>query len=98
VLPVDDIIAPTGFSPNGDGVNDIFRLVMTPYLELESFIVVNRWGEQVFNYPDFQKGKGWDGMFKDREQPMSTYVWYAVANSKLTGKKTNKSGNITLLR
>ena len=98
VLPVDDIIAPTGFSPNGDGVNDVFRLVMTPYLELEAFIVVNRWGEEVFNFPDFQKGKAWDGMFKDREQPISTYVWYAVANSKLTGKKTSKSGNITLLR
>jgi gliding motility-associated-like protein len=98
VIPLDDIIAPTAFSPNGDGVNDIFRLVLSPYLELESFVIVNRWGEEVFNYPKNAAGKGWNGMYKEREQLTGTYVWYAVAKSSLSKDKTYKSGNVTLIR
>jgi gliding motility-associated-like protein len=98
VIPLDDIIAPTAFSPNGDGVNDIFRLVLSPYLDLESFVIVNRWGEEVFNYPKNASGKGWDGMYKEREQLTGTYVWYAVAKSRLSKDKTYKSGNVTLIK
>jgi gliding motility-associated-like protein len=98
VIPVDDMIAPTGFSPNGDGVNDIFRLIMSPNMELSSFIIVNRWGEEVFNYETDKRGNGWDGTFKEREQPMGVFVWYASGKNRLTGNKIYRTGNVTLLR
>jgi gliding motility-associated-like protein len=98
VIEVDDMIAPTGFSPNGDGVNDIFRLIMSPNMELSSFIIVNRWGEEVFNYETDKRGNGWDGTFKEREQPMGVFVWYASAKNRLTGNKIYRTGNVTLLR
>jgi gliding motility-associated-like protein len=98
VIPKDIILVPTGFSPNGDGVNDVLKVVLSPHLELEEFRIYNRWGEEVFNYPKDNRGKGWDGMYKEREQPISTYVWYVVASNKFTGKAVNRNGNVTLLR
>jgi gliding motility-associated-like protein len=98
VIPPDEIVAPTGFSPNNDGVNDIFRLFMGPNLELSSFIIVNRWGEEVFNYERDKRGNGWDGTFNQRDQPMGVFVWYAAAKNRLTGNVIYKSDNVTLLR
>jgi gliding motility-associated-like protein len=98
VIPVDDFIAPTAFSPNGDGLNDWFRLTMSPNMELLHFIIVNRWGEEVFNAEQDQHGSAWDGIYNNREQPMGTFVWYAEAKNRLTGNKVIKSGNVTLLR
>ena len=98
VLPLDEIIAPTAFSPNADGINDIFKLTLSPYLELENFVIFNRWGEEVFNYPKKQNVKGWDGIYKEREQPTSTFVWYAVAKNIITQEKTYKNGNVTLVK
>jgi gliding motility-associated-like protein len=77
VEPKTQILLPTGFSPNGDGVNDIFR-IMQPTLNLKTlleFSVYNRWGEKVYSTTDVTDG--WNGTFKGVAQEMSVYVWYS---------------------
>ncbi|MCW5906719.1 MAG: gliding motility-associated C-terminal domain-containing protein [Chitinophagales bacterium] len=87
---------PTAFSPNGDGVNDKFRIVRWLNIQkLKEFAVYNRWGEKVFATNDLYEG--WDGTFRNREQPMSTYVWYAIGLTK-DGEEVVKKGNVTLVR
>lgn len=87
---------PTGFSPNGDGINDEFHIVRWLNIQkLKEFAVYNRWGELVFRTSDLNEG--WDGTFRNREQPMSTYVWVAVALTK-DNEEIIRKGNVTLVR
>lgn len=99
VLNPDTIAIPTAFSPNGDGINDLFRPILSPYLQLSTFQIYDRWGILVYDASQ-ESGtpRGWDGNYKNRAQPLSTFVFYLEAVNIITGKKIRKSGNVTLLR
>lgn len=87
---------PTGFSPNGDGINDVFRIVRYLNIErLDMFNVYNRWGNQVFSTTDITQG--WDGTVNSINQPIGTYVWVVYGVSK-DGDEILRRGNITLIR
>lgn len=90
-----DLLIPTAFSPNGDGVNDIFRVVKQNVAEF-LLQIFNRWGEKVFETSDVNEG--WDGIYKDTPQPMGVFMWQM--KYKLKGKNDSKfeSGNVTLVR
>lgn len=90
-----ELLIPTAFSPNGDGMNDKFR-VMNRDLVKFRLQVYNRWGEKVFETSDFTSG--WDGTFKGVEQEMGVYVW--ICDYMLQGqtKSTVARGNVTLFR
>ncbi|MBC7552730.1 MAG: gliding motility-associated C-terminal domain-containing protein [Taibaiella sp.] len=90
---VDNI--PTGFTPNGDGQNDVFRLSHLKYGKLVELSVYNRWGQLVFHTTDINKG--WDGSFEGAPQDMGVYN-YLLITSHTDGKNTVYKGNITLLR
>ncbi|HEY1040264.1 MAG TPA: PKD domain-containing protein, partial [Bacteroidia bacterium] len=87
-------VLPTAFTPNGDGENDVFYVRGGPFKNI-LFKVYNNWGELIFTTTD-QK-EGWDGRFKDVEQPMSVYVWY-VEVEVADGRIFKKSGDVTLIR
>ena len=59
------------------------------------FKVYNNWGELLFTTTD-QK-QGWDGKYKDIDQPMSVYVW-SVEVEVADGRIFKKSGDVTLIR
>lgn len=87
---------PTGFSPNGDGVNDIAKIIK--YLNIEKlidFTIYDRWGEIVFKTEDISKG--WDGTYKGRDVEIGMYAWMINAQTK-DNEKITKSGNITIIR
>ena len=87
---------PTAFSPDGNGVNDIFRISKWLNIEhLDVFEIYNRWGEKIFSTTDINGG--WDGTFNGREQPQSVYVW-TIKAIDYDGNEILKSGNVTLLR
>lgn len=65
---------PSAFTPNGDGVNDIFRIPPGTFIKLKQFSVYDRWGNKIFTTID--KSKGWDGNFKGRLIDAGTYVYY----------------------
>lgn len=88
---------PNAFTPNGDGRNDVFRIVFKGDMTLENFSVYNRYGQRVFNtiYID----KGWDGTYNGVAQDMDTYFYYVKA---ICGNKGDHEitleGNVTLIR
>ena len=65
-----DIYIPSAFSPNGDGINDIFTIFTgTGISTIQSFKVFDRWGNLVFqalDFPSNQENFGWDGKFQNR--------------------------------
>jgi gliding motility-associated-like protein len=85
---------PTGFSPNGDGFNDIL-FVRGGGIETMSFKVFNRWGELVFETTDITIG--WDGTYKGQAQEMDAYA-YVLSATFVDGSSQSKSGNVTLIR
>ena len=73
VTVIKDIFVPSAFSPNGDGLNDLWRI---PYLDSYSGATVevfNRYGQMLYHSSD--KSIAWDGKFKGKLLPAGSYVW-----------------------
>jgi len=89
-----DLQVPLVFTPNGDNINDEFRVA---YRSLASFKgwIYNRWGRRVFSWDDPQKG--WDGRINGREAASGGYVFLIEAVGT-DGKKYKKKGVLNLLR
>ncbi|MFH0896256.1 MAG: PKD domain-containing protein, partial [Bacteroidota bacterium] len=85
---------PTGFTPNGDGQNDVLFVRGGPFRYVE-FKVFNAWGQEIFSTNDATIG--WDGTWKDVDQPMAVYT-YTVKATTEDEKTYTKSGNVTLIR
>lgn len=90
-----DIYVPTGFTPNGDGLND--KLIPFPVgiKQLNYFRVFNRWGQQIFSTSKLHDG--WDGTINGTRQASGTYVWMAEAVTE-QDKVITKKGVLTLIR
>lgn len=91
---VTEIFVPNAFTPNNDGLNDVWRI---PALEAYPEAVVyvfNRYGEKIFESKN-GANSGWDGRFKGKEQPMGSYIYII----KPTGNAVkNIKGLVTLIR
>lgn len=90
-----DLFIPNAFSPNGDGRNDIFRVIAGKFVNVQEFRVYNRWGQEVFYTNDINQG--WDGTFKGVPQNQGTY-YYLIKAAFPTGKATMYKGDINLIR
>jgi gliding motility-associated-like protein len=88
------VYIPNCFSPNGDGVNDNFRVIgeNIDHLELR---IYNRWGNLVFE--TFDKNEVWAGRFKNADCPADEYCYY-VTITFINGEKLEKKGILTLLK
>ena len=92
------VLAPTGFSPNANGINDIFRVVTTcdeGFTKFE-FVIFNRWGELVYSTDNWLEG--WDGTFGGQPAGIGTYSFVVQYVKTLTNKEEILSGNVTLIR
>ena len=85
---------PNAFSPNGDGLNDEFK-IMGKFVEQASISVYNRWGEQLFHTTD--KDLGWNGTFRGKPAPEGNYVYKAEVVTA-DGRKAVLTGTIFLKR
>ncbi len=87
------VVFPTAFTPNGDGLNDVFvyKANLLSQIELQIF---NRWGEMVFhtNIPD----EGWDGTYQGKLSPEAVYIYHATITDEL-GNQFQRHGSVTLL-
>jgi len=85
---------PNAFSPNNDGINDVFMPLNFGLLEYR-FTIFNRWGKAVFTTTDPQTG--WDGRHNGVMQDIDVYV-YHISATPAGGEKLEKKGNLSLLR
>jgi len=96
------VIVPDAFSPNGDGLNDVF-LAIIPVGEtatIETFNVYNRWGlliHQANNFAGNTNGNWWDGTYKNKEQNLGVYLYY-IKVVYSDGRDETFKGNVTLVR
>lgn len=90
------LAVPTAFTPNGDGRNDVFRVICHCPVERFMMHVYNRWGELVFESHDITDG--WDGTYKSTAQPLSVFVYYIEYFNYCGQKMKHTAGNVTLVR
>ncbi len=96
------VYIPTAFSPDGDGINDLFMVFarLGTVEEVESLEVFNRWGEGVFSVFNFQANDptaGWDGVFRGRT--LNPGVFAYVARVKFVDGETEVlKGEVILVR
>ena len=85
---------PTAFTPNGDGINDVF-LVRGFGISKMTLRIFNRQGVMVFE--SRSPNVGWDGTYKGTLQPMDAYAW-TLEIEYFTGEKLRRKGDVTLIR
>jgi len=90
-----DIIVPSGFTPNGDGKNDLARPITPGIAQLKYFTIFNRLGEPIFTTSTI--GDGWDGKYKGKDQSPGTYV-YQTEGVDYRGNTIFRKGTIVLIR
>ncbi|MBC7947919.1 MAG: gliding motility-associated C-terminal domain-containing protein [Chitinophagaceae bacterium] len=89
------VFVPTGFTPNGDGLNDLVRPIAVGVKRINTFSIYNRWGQLVFKTTT--NGHGWDGRIKGVPQGSNVYVWMVSAVDYLD-KPIFLKGTVTLIR
>lgn len=87
---------PNAFTPNGDGINDVFK-AKEGYKSIVSFKarIFSRGGKQLYSWND--PGGGWDGRFSGREAPDGAY-YLMVSARGADGRNYNIKKTINLLR
>ncbi|MCD6011266.1 MAG: gliding motility-associated C-terminal protein [Flavipsychrobacter sp.] len=86
---------PTAFTPNGDGINDVFCVTNLAWGRLVELSVYNRWGQRVFTTTD--NTKGWDGTFNGIQQDMGVYHYYITVERE-DKTPVHHKGDVTLIR
>jgi len=90
-----NILIPNAFTPNGDGKNDVFKLINVKGAQVIDFKIFNRWGTVMFNTVDPEEG--WDGRYRNQEQPVGVYG-YGIRIKYSDGVIETYRGTITLIR
>ncbi len=86
------IKVPNAFSPNGDGINDVWAIQYLDSYPGCTVDVFNRYGQQVFHSSGY--ATPWDGRVNGQPLPVGTYYW--IINPK--NGRTQENGSITIIR
>lgn len=94
------IYLPNTFSPNNDGINDLFQINVGAFFkgEFKSFRVFNRWGGKIFEVKNFKPEEvGWDGRFRKKDVEEGVY-FYSIEYIANDGKRKVIGGDVTILK
>ncbi len=100
-IPAVDIMIPSGFSPNRDGINDVF-VISRPFNTMIDLEIFNRWGNLVYKAQDYRNN--WDGKGNQPGTIMGddltdgTYYYIVLAKNRNDGTVRRFVGFITLKR
>ena len=87
----------SAFSPNNDGINDVFAPVTGCFYEFFELQIFNRWGDIVFQSNDVNTT--WNGTYQGKDLPQGVYTWQ-VRYKKYTWSKESQfqRGTLNLIR
>jgi gliding motility-associated-like protein len=88
------VYVPNAFTPNLDGVNEVFAPVIMG-VKGGYLAVHNRWGQKLFESNDLYKG--WDGTFKGAPCKDDVYTWTLRIDHR-DGRKEERTGRVTLYK
>lgn len=86
---------PTAFTPNADGLNELFKPTFPAPVTNYKMQVWNRWGVRVFETSN--SSIGWDGRYRSDLQGTGVYI-YSISFNDIDGIAEKRNGTITLVR
>lgn len=90
-----DIYFPSGFTPDGNGRNDVFKPIINNTVSNYKLSVYNRWGQLVFSTTN--PSKGWDGTINGARQHSAVFIW--TCTYRFNGQELkNEKGTVLLIR
>ena len=93
------VFVPNAFSPDGDGINDLFIPSIVGNDErIHVFQVFDRWGELIYETNNMQRG--WDGRYREGGEilPTGVYVWKLRTKYEGSADREEYIGSVTLLK
>lgn len=100
VEKIRTVEVPSGFTPNGDGQNDLLLVHGWPGTMVSKFQIFDRWGQLLYEDGGFsvnEPNKGWDGTYQNQPMKAGTYIWQMELIYE-DGSFEILSGSSTLLR
>jgi gliding motility-associated-like protein len=94
-----NIHVPNAFTPDGDGINDIFfPVVLNARDETYSFTIFDRWGAEVYTTEALDQG--WNGAYRNQGETLSTgvFTWRLTAQDIFTADRREIVGSVTLIK
>ena len=88
------VFIPNVFSPNGDGSNDVLK-VLANGVKYFDWSIFNRWGEKVFVSNNVNEG--WDGKYQGKESSPGVYSYYLKIVFDDNSNRSTK-GSVTLIK
>lgn len=88
-----ELKVPNIFTPDGDGINDIWKVAFRSLLDFDCRIF-NRNGVEIFRFTD--PSSGWDGTYRGRKVKPGVY-FYVISATGADGKRYRKSGDINII-
>jgi len=92
----EEVFFPNAFSPNGDGLNDEWRMTTATGVDIDQFAIFNRYGQKIWTSSD--QRRGWDGKHLNGEAEPGTYFYLLRYTCLSDGKKYTKKGDFILLK
>jgi gliding motility-associated-like protein len=86
---------PNAFSPNGDGLNEVFRPIPSGIQSTQYFRVFDRYGTLMFQTQEWMKG--WNGNYQGKPALAGTYAW-EIRGTDVNGGPVNMKGTVILIR
>jgi len=86
---------PNAFTPNGDGLNDEFKIEGLKHQKLVQFSIYNRYGQEVFSTHNIDQG--WDGRYLGQPCDMDVY-YYVIELAKPNAENEVIKGDVSLIR
>ncbi|CAN5913097.1 hypothetical protein BH11BAC7_BH11BAC7_23050 [soil metagenome] len=95
VRPENRFFIANAFTPNGDGLNDLFMPAIMG-VEDYHFMLFDRWGNLLFDTIDIYDG--WDGRYKGNKCQEDVYVWKITYTNVVNGEEASVIGHVNLVR
>ncbi|MDA9262348.1 gliding motility-associated C-terminal domain-containing protein [bacterium] len=96
VQVLDSVFVPNTFTPNGDGVNDTWQIMLIDNFPKAEVTVFDRWGQIVFKTIGYPTSARWDGTRNGKALPASTY-YYTISLSIDSQEERLKTGSVTII-
>jgi gliding motility-associated-like protein len=93
---LDSIFVPNTFTPNGDGVNDTWEILLIDFFPKAEITVFDRWGQIVYKTIGYPASRRWDGTRNGNQLPATTY-YYTISLSIDSKEERLKTGSITII-
>jgi gliding motility-associated-like protein len=93
----NELNVPSAFSPNDDGLNELFPFAL-PVSQPSYYITIfSRWGEKVFDSRDDSTKPNWDGYYQGEKVPNQLYIYFMYYRG-CDGNARTAKGNVYPLR